>query len=330
MKKFLLSLILTLLCWLGWAAYSVTTPYTPPTLPMVITIEANQNLRQIADILEEQQAIRSPWLFMLAAKWTGQAPRLKAGDYRLTAPVSISELLDRMEKGESIEFSITIPEGWRFSQFRQALDKHPALKHLGADLSDQELLTRLGYSHLSAAEGWFFPDTYRFLRGSSDLDILRRAHTRLRQQLEQAWNNRAPDLPYTSPEQALIMASLIEKETGHEKDRTQIAAVFVNRLKIGMRLQTDPSVIYGVGASYRGNLTKKHLQTDTPYNTYTRAGLPPTPIALPGRAALDAALHPASSSALYFVARGDGTSQFSDTLDQHNQAVRRYILGKKD
>lgn len=179
-------------------------------------------------------------------------------------------------------------------------------------------------------EGLFFPDTYMFLRGSSDILVLRQAAQNMRRELERAWAARGPDLPYASPYEALIMASLIEKETGQAADRPMIARVFLNRLKLGMRLQTDPSVIYGLGEAFDGNLTRAHLQTDTPYNTYTRAGLPPSPIALPGRAALHAALHPADGGALYFVARGDGSSQFSLTLEEHNRAVRRYILGKKD
>jgi UPF0755 protein len=243
--------------------------------------------------------------------------------------MSMPGVMDKLVRGETSLQSVIIREGWTLRQFRAELDRHPALRHDTRDWSEAELLTKLKLD-ARHGEGLFFPDTYLFLRGSSDILVLRQAAQNMRRELERAWAERGPDLPYASPYEALIMASLIEKETGQAADRPMIARVFINRLKLGMRLQTDPSVIYGLGEAFDGNLTRAHLQTDTPYNTYTRAGLPPSPIALPGRAALHAALHPADGGALYFVARGDGSSQFSLTLEEHNRAVRRYILGKKD
>ncbi len=268
-----------------------------------------------------------PFLFEWMARIQGQDNRIKAGTYQLEVGKTPRDLLRKLVKGEFLTVKLTIVEGWTFAQMRKLINQHPGLNHETQLWSDRELLAKLG-ADVEQAEGWFFPATYTVNKGSSDFQIYQQAWQTMQNRLQQAWQTRADSLPYQNPYQALIMASIIEKETGHEADRDLVAAVFVNRLRLGMLLQTDPTVIYGMGERYAGKIRKVDLQTDTPYNTYTRAGLPPTPIALPGAAALNAALHPATSKALYFVARGDGSSQFSETLEQHNQAVDRYIRGK--
>ena len=267
-------------------------------------------------------------LFILLARWQGNSGAIKAGTYATNAGETPLSLLEKLATGQVSQASITLVEGWTFRQFRARLDAHPELKHDSRGLSEAEIIRRLNLS-MNSLEGRLFPDTYLFDKESSDLELMARAVNAMQRRLDEAWQLRSPGLPYRSPDEALVMASIIEKETGREEDRTHVAAVFINRLRIGMRLQTDPTVIYGLGESFDGNLRKIHLQTDTPYNTYTRAGLPPTPIAMPGLAALRTAFAPAVSDALYFVARGDGTSQFSRTLDDHNRAVNRYQRGGK-
>jgi UPF0755 protein len=257
----------------------------------------------------------------------GRADDLQAGGYELPQRVTPYRLLEMISRGEVSQAQITFIEGWTFAQVRAALAAHPQVSHQAAGLSDQEILRRIGVSE-AHPEGLFFPDTYFFSPGTSDLKILARAHHTLTSRLDAMWANRAPGLPYRTPYDALIMASIVEKETGLESERGMIAAVFVNRLKRQMRLQTDPTVIYGLGPAFDGNLRRRDLEADTPYNTYTRGGMPPTPIAMPGQRALEAALRPAKSDALYFVARGDGSSQFSSNLEDHNRAVRRFQLGR--
>lgn len=265
-------------------------------------------------------------LFVLLARWQGQSASIKAGTYTTQAGETPRSLLEKLATGKVTQGSITLVEGWTFRQFRARLDAHPRLKHDTQGLTEVEIIARLKLP-LNSLEGRLLPDTYMFDLDSSDLDVIARAVASMQRQLEQVWAQRPPGLPYRTPDEALIMASIIEKETGREEDRALVAAVFVNRLRIGMRLQTDPTVIYGLGDAFTGNLRKIHLQTDTPYNTYTRAGLPPTPIAMPGLASLRATFAPAPSKAMYFVARGDGTSQFSHTLDEHNRAVNKYQRG---
>ncbi len=233
------------------------------------------------------------------------------------------DLLQRMTRGDVTLVAITFVEGWTFQQMRKALRDNPKIRGELAALTEQEVLQKLAINAPSA-EGWFFPDTYHFSDGSTDISILRRAHHLMLKHLEQEWARRAPNLPLQSPIEALILASIVEKETGRADERGMVAAVFINRLRIGMRLQTDPTVIYGMGANFDGNIRKRDLQADTPYNTYTRTGLPPTPIAMPGLDALRATLNPTPSDALYFVARGDGTSKFSRTLAEHERAVTQY------
>ena len=268
----------------------------------------------------------NPFLFGLLARVTNQAGRIKAGSYELDPDMSPQRLLTRLVKGEFAQDSLTVIEGWTFRQMRQVVDTAPNLKHDSSKLSDEELLAKVTADY-KAPEGLFFPDTYLFAKGTSDLDIYKQAHEAMAKRLKAAWDKRAPGLPYTDPYQALIMASVIEKETGKKNERGMIAGVFVNRLRTGMLLQTDPTVIYGMGDKYQGKIRKKDLETDTPYNTYTRPGLPPTPIALPGVESLAAALAPARTEALYFVSRGDGTSHFSENLNEHNRAVNQYQRG---
>jgi UPF0755 protein len=265
------------------------------------------------------------FLFGVLARVTGKASQIKAGSYELKPQTTPRRLLTQLVRGEIAQESLTIIEGWNFRQMRQAVDAAPNLKHETAKLSDKELLSKVvGEGKYKAPEGLFFPDTYLFAKNSSDLQIYKQAHEMMMKRLNAAWEKREPNLPYADPYQALIMASLVEKETGQKSERAMIAGVFVNRLKTGMLLQTDPTVIYGMGDKYDGKIRKKDLETDTPYNTYTRAGLPPTPIALPGVASLAAALMPAKTDALYFVSRNDGTSQFSANLNDHNKAVNLY------
>ena len=293
-----------------------------------ISIERGGGLRGIAASLERQGLQVSFPALWLATRLRGDVTRLKAGTYLVTAPTTLRVLLDRIVAGDVLMAEIRFIEGWTFAQMREVIDTHPDLRHDSAGLPEAELLGKIGVN-APGAEGQFLPETYRFASGTSDLDIYRQAHRELRRTLDEAWQARAPGLPYARPYDALIMASIVEKETGIEADRDKVAAVFVNRLRIGMRLQSDPTTIYGLGARFDGNLRKADLLADTPYNTYTRAGLTPTPIALPGRASISAALHPASISALYFVARGDGHSEFSDNLEAHNRAVARYQLKQR-
>jgi UPF0755 protein len=265
----------------------------------------------------------NPYLFALLVRATGKSGKIKAGSYELKPDTTPRRLLSQLVRGEFAQESVTIIEGWTFRQMRQTLAAAPNLKHDTAELSDKELLAKIDTEYKSP-EGLFFPDTYLFAKGSSELEIFRKAHRTMMERLRAAWDKRAPNLPYTNPYQALIMASIVEKETGQKSERPMIAGVFVNRLRTGMLLQTDPTVIYGMGEKYEGKIRKKDLETDTPYNTYVRTGLPPTPIALPGVQSLEAALAPARTEALYFVSRGDGTSKFSDNLTEHNKAVNQY------
>ncbi|WP_177410180.1 endolytic transglycosylase MltG [Pseudomonas sp. LFM046] len=266
--------------------------------------------------------LRQYWRFNLASE------SLHSGEYRLAPGMTAAELLGLWQRGEVVQYSVTLVEGWNFRQVRAVLAKQDKLEHTLADVSDSELMARLGRPG-EYPEGRFFPDTYRYVRGMRDIDLLKQARDRLDQVLAEEWSKRSDQLPYKEPYQALIMASLVEKETGVPNERGQIAGVFVRRLKTGMLLQTDPTVIYGLGERYNGNLTRDHLREPTPYNTYVISGLPPTPIALAGREAIHAALHPADGKSLYFVARGDGSHVFSETLGEHNQAVRDFQLKRR-
>ncbi|KUM04926.1 endolytic transglycosylase MltG [Chromobacterium subtsugae] len=327
MKKLSGFLLIVLLCAAGWLAWAALLPVALPEGGYKLLVGPNRTMKQIARTLEQDGAIRNRQLMTALARLSGADRKVKAGLYRFQGPQSMLDVLQRLVQGHPDEASVTAIEGWTFRQLRQALDRNPDVQHEAKPLSDAEVMAQLGMPGASP-EGLFFPSTYLFTPGASDLDIYRQAFNVMQQQLNAAWAARKADLPYRTPYELLTMASLIEKETSSDADRGMVASVFVNRLKKGMRLQTDPSVIYGMGASYQGNIGKADLRRDTPYNTYTRAGLTPTPISLPGKAALYAAAQPAESDALYFVARGDGSSQFSSTLEQHNQAVRKYILKK--
>lgn len=319
---FTLLLLLALLTTAGLGYYANRTMPLSAT-PFEFELKPGSSLKSAAHDLQQAGLLEQEWPFVLLARGLGKATQIKAGYYSLEHPVSLLELLDIFSKGEVTQRQLSIIEGWTFRQFRAALDANPDLMHASSNWSDAEILQRIGAPE-SHPEGLFFPDTYKFAAGSRDLAIYKRAYQTMQQRLQEAWNARIPDLPLQTPYQALILASIIEKETGTPADRAMIAGVFVNRLRKGMPLQTDPTVIYGIGEKFDGNLRRRDLTTDMAYNTYTRAGLTPTPIALPGWAALQATLHPARTDALYFVARGDGSSQFSNNLAAHNHAVNRY------
>lgn len=295
--------------------------------PIRFDIQKNDTIFDVTERLNQNDDPINGFLFSIFMTMTGHYTDFKPGTYDIRAGESPYRLLQKISNSIYALESITIIEGWTFHQMRHTIDSHPALKHDTAELSDKALLQKLGLNYTDG-EGLFYPDTYQFRQGVSDIRIYELAQKTLMKKLNTLWENRSANLPYRSVYDALIMASIIEKETGHASDRSMIASVFINRLKLGMKLQTDPSVIYGMGTRYTGKIHKADLLKDTPYNTYTRKGLPPTPIALPSQAALEAAFHPANTDALYFVAKGDGSSQFSNNLEDHNKAVERYILKK--
>ncbi len=292
-----------------------------------LSIESGTNPRDVAQAWVDAGVQTSPRLLYQWFRLSGQARRIRAGSYEIDAGATPRSLLAKMVQGDETLERVRFIEGWTLRQLRAELAKAPYLKPATAGLSESELMTALGSPGVPA-EGRFFPDTYVYSRGVSDLTVLRRAHKALEARLADAWAARAADTPLKNSNEALVLASIVEKETGQAADRPLIAGVFVNRLRLGMPLQTDPAVIYGLGATFDGNLRKRDLLADTPYNTYTRGGLPPTPIAMPGKAALLAAVRPEPGKALYFVARGDGSSEFSETLADHNRAVNRYQRGK--
>ncbi|MDO5653770.1 MAG: endolytic transglycosylase MltG [Brachymonas sp.] len=282
----------------------------------------------VARKLAEAGVTTSPTLLQTWLTLTGQASRFKKGSYELRPNDTPRSLLRKLVRGEFGMRSVRIGEGWNIRQVRAAMRDAEDLRHDSGALSDTTLMQKLGAPEGTKAEGMFFPDTYKYARNTSDLDILKLAYDTMQRKLDAAWQSRDMDLPLETPYELLKLASIVEKETGYGPDRTLVSAVMVNRLRINMRLQTDPTVIYGMGEAYDGNITRADLQRDTPYNTYTRLGLPPTPIAMPSEAALAAAANPADSKALYFVSRNDGTgaSEFSENLEAHNRAVRKYIL----
>jgi len=297
-----------------------------PGAPIEFSINPGSGVAASAQQMAAAGVPVNPTLFVLLARLTGDAGRIKAGSYELKPNTSPRGLLSQLVRGEFAQEAVTIIEGWSFKQMRQAIGSHTRLKHDTVKLTDAELMAKISTEYKDP-EGLFFPDTYLFAKGSSEIEIYRRAHQAMLTHLNEAWEKRNKELPYKTPYEALIMASIVEKETGQKSERTMIAGVFVNRLRTGMLLQTDPTVIYGMGDAFVGKIAKKDLLTDTPYNTYTRGGLPPTPISLPGLQSLQAALAPAETPALYFVSRGDGTSQFSSNLPDHNRAVNRYQRG---
>jgi len=309
--------------WLWWFAHH---PVKVGAAPVEFTISSGSSLRRASRDIARAGVPMPPWAFEAVVRVFGNPAEIKAGSYEMTADATPLELLGKITRGEYAMAEVKFIEGWTFRQMRDALDAHPRVRHDSKGLSDAEVLRSVGAA-LTSPEGLFFPDTYRFARDSSDLEILRSAYQAMAKRLDAAWNQRQPDLPLTSSYQALILASIVEKETGQPGERPLIAAVLVNRLRVGMKLQADPTVIYGLGERFDGNLRKRDLVTDTAYNTYTREGLPPTPIAMPSFASIEAVMNPPRIDALYFVARGDGTSEFSSTLQEHNRAVTKYQRG---
>jgi len=295
-------------------------------VPVRVEVPTGAGLRSVLQQLQRQGAVRHARMVALYLRLHGLSVRVQAGTYEIAAHETARDVLDQLNSGRVVLESVTVVEGWTFAQLRHALDADSAIAHQLGGMTDAAVMSALGHDG-EVAEGRFFPDTYRFAAGTSDRKILQSAYERMQVELSNAWTARAAGLPLASSEQALIMASIVEKETGREDERPRVAAVFLNRLRLGMRLQTDPSVIYGLGERYDGTIHTRDLETDTPYNTYTRAGLPPTPIALPGAASLQATMHPADSDALYFVAtgNGDGSHHFSTTLAEHDVAVRAYL-----
>lgn len=315
--------VVVVLCAAGWVFY----PVQLPSGTLDLSIEPGTNPKEVAaEIAQLGVPLPAPLLY-LWFKLSGQARQIRAGSYELSGTLSPFGVLQKLVRGDEALRSVTLVEGWTFLQVRQALQTADKLKPESAALSNAQIMEQLGRPGVHP-EGRFFPDTYTYSKGSSDWGVLQRALRAMDRKLAATWSQRNPLVPLKSADQALILASIVEKETGLTADQAQISAVFNNRLLLGMRLQTDPTVIYGMGAAFDGNLRKSDLQTDTAYNTYTRNGLPPTPIAMPGRQALRAAVHPAPSEALYFVARGDGSSAFSTTLEEHNRAVNIYQRGK--
>lgn len=293
-----------------------------------LSIEPGTSPREVARAWADAGVEVPPELLYQWFRWSGQARLIRAGSYEIERGATPRSLLDKMVRGDETLETLRLIEGWSFRQVRQALAAAPHLKPTLAGQSDAQVAQALGLPG-GVVEGRLFPDTYAYSRGVSDLTVLRRAAAAMQRRLDAAWAGRAPDLPLADPQAALVLASVVEKETGTPADRARIAGVFINRLRVGMPLQSDPTVIYGLGERFDGNLRRVDLTTDTPWNTYTRTGLPPTPIALPGLAALQATLHPEPTKALYFVARGDGSSAFSDTLDAHNRAVNQYQRGQQ-
>ncbi|EQM71156.1 endolytic transglycosylase MltG [Pseudomonas tohonis] len=312
----------------GWQQREALEQPLVLTEEQLLDVPAGSTPGGLLNRLEEEGVIqgafwlRQYWRFNLA----GQS--LHSGEYRMAPGMNAAQLLGLWQRAEVVQYSLTLVEGWNFRQLRTALAKQVKLEQTLADASDEELMKRLGLEG-QHPEGRFFPDTYRYVRGMRDIDLLKQAHQRLEQVLQDEWEKRADKLPYADPYQALIMASMVEKETGVPSERGQIAGVFVRRLQMGMLLQTDPTVIYGLGERYAGKITRAHLREATPYNTYVIAGMPPTPIAMVGREAIHAALHPVEGKSLYFVARGDGSHVFSESLAAHNQAVREYQLKRR-
>ncbi|WP_457673335.1 endolytic transglycosylase MltG [Thiolapillus sp.] len=322
----LLGGILAALAWYQYQEFLVR-PLHIPEQGMTLTIPQGMSLRGLAARLEKDGLLEDARLLRLYGRLHHEATRIKAGEYHLPAGLTPVALLDLLVAGKTISHSITLVEGWTFRQMMQAIHDHDRLRHELKGLTDEQIMARLGHEG-EHPEGRFFPDTYQFPRGFSDLDLLRRAYAAMERELAAAWKERDGKLPLETPYEMLILASIVEKETGKAEERDRIAGVFIRRLRKGMKLQTDPTVIYGMGDSYKGNIRRKDLRKATPYNTYVIAGLPPTPICMPGREALLAVAHPADEKALYFVARGDGSHQFSATLKQHNAAVRKYQLKK--
>jgi len=309
----------------GWLFWYALSPLQLAAPTVDFSIRQGSSLRSATRQLVDAGLPLSEWRFVLLARVNGASGAVKAGSYQVGEGVTPLLLVRKIVRGEYAQAEILFLEGWTFRQMREAMEAHGDLRHDTAELADSEIMAKLGESS-PVAEGMFFPDTYIFAKGASDVAVLTRAHRAMRAQLDAAWAGRDPGLPVADKYEALILASIVEKETGQASDRAMVAGVFANRLRRKMKLQTDPTVIYGMGERFDGNLRKRDLVRDTPFNTYTRLGLPPHPIAMPGTASILAVVHPAKTDALYFVSRGDGTSEFSRTLVEHNRAVAKYQL----
>ncbi len=316
-------LILAATSWWAWQQYqlAMTQPVVKDNV-VILEIVKGESFNQISKKMRQQLAFQPLW-FKVIAYQKKQINQLKAGEYRLLPGMTLPDILDIFVAGKSLQYSITFPEGWTFKQIRQRIDNNTRLRHTLKDIDESAILQKLG-SRYTHAEGMFLPETYFFEKNSSDLELLKRAYDRMQQVLKQEWQNKQAGLPLKTPYEALILASIVEKETAVPSERAIIAGVFIRRLQKDMLLQTDPTVIYGMGEHYKGNIRRKDLKTPTAYNTYVIKGLPPTPIAMPGRDAIHAVLHPATGKSLYFVAKGDGTHYFSETLRQHVNAVNKY------
>lgn len=308
--------------WLSWRFFYQPLPIAEKS--HLITIYPETNLSQLIRTLHQQNLLPDPLTFKIWAKWKGELNHLKPGQYRLESGLTAEGLWKKLRKGEVLLYKITFIEGWTFRQMMKALQSHAYLTHTLSNVEPDKIMAAIGYPG-EHPEGMFYPDTYLFAEGTKDVTILKMAYHLMQQKLNQAWQNRAPHLPYQEPYQALIVASMIEKEAAVDKDRALIAGVILRRLEKQMRLQIDATVIYGLGQNYKGVLKRTDMTTDTPYNTYTRLGLPPTPIAIPRFASIEAALHPTNSHALYYVARGDGSHLFTDNLKAHQAATTKYL-----
>jgi UPF0755 protein len=326
-RRFLAGFLFLAVALGGGVAWWLHAPLPMGSEPLELAIEPGTLPRGVAQDVQSAGVRVDARILYAFLRLSGRGRDIRAGNYEIPPGTTPLALLDKLVRGEETLRTLTLVEGWTFRQVRAALARDDQLKHDTAGLTDADLMERLGRPGVHP-EGRFFPDTYTYAKGSSELAVLRRALHAMDRRLEAAWAQRASDTPLKSADEALILASIVEKETGRASDRPQIAGVFTNRLRNGMLLQTDPTVIYGLGEKFDGNLRRKDLLTDTPWNTYTRAGLPPTPIAMPGKASLLAAVQPERTKALYFVARGDGTSHFSSSLDEHNRAVNRYQRGQ--
>ena len=316
----------------SWFWYDMQTQLDAPikiktTIPTTYHIKPGMNLKQVAEDLVQRGLLKHPYYFMLAGRLQGNESQLKVGEYRLQSGTTQRQLLEQFVSGKVVQYSLTLIEGWSYKQMMQALADNEILIKTLASADSKTVMSVLGYPHIHA-EGRFFPDTYHFPSGMTDVEFLRRAYLKMSRVLAKEWQERAEGLSYKTSDEALIMASIIEKETAVADERAAISGVFVRRLQKGMKLQTDPTVIYAMGNDYHGNIRRQDLKLDSPYNTYIYKGLPPTPIASPGVEAIHAALHPEQGETLYFVAKGDGTHYFSKTLNEHNRAVAKYQLDK--
>ena len=329
--KIIVPVLVTLIILLSWAWRDFQKNLHAPAVvgnPVVIEIEKGDSFNQITDKLLAQNVVFKPFWFKVIAVQERAVKKLKTGEYELASGLSLPEILALFVQGKTKQYTITFPEGWSFKEILHEVESNPSLDHTVHNVDFEALMTQLG-ANIKHPEGLFFPDTYFFEKHTTDVALLKRAYDKMQLVLQQEWQGKTGSLPLKSPYEALILASIVEKETGVVAERSLIAGVFIRRLQAGILLQTDPTVIYGMGDSYQGNIRYKDLKTATPYNTYVISGLPPTPIAMPGRDAIYAALHPDTSNSLYFVARGDGTHQFSDTLKDHNLAVDSFQRKKK-